>query len=131
MTTADDRPNGVPASTSPAESPHGIVWIDCAAAGSGRDRFGCSVHLGETGELWSEGEYVLRREDSDGFSPLDVFPGQLNYLSWDREVIRADGNLALLPDGLIEFPVDENVGIKQLYVEGKEVGEPIPFERQD
>jgi hypothetical protein len=116
-----------------ADSPHGDVWLVCEEKGSARDRFECSVYIGSSAELWSTGEYVVRRVEGSGagrtFQPLTDLPESLDYESWDREVIRLAGGLALVPDGLIDFPVDEAIGVKQLYVEGEEVGEPTPYER--
>ena len=126
-------PDGVPAEASVADSPHGDVWLVCAEKGSAPDRFECSVYIGSSSELWSTGEYVMRRVEGSGqkrvFLPVAIRPVTLDYESWDREVIRLADGLALVPDGLIDFPVDDKIGIKQLYVEGEEVGEPTPYER--
>jgi hypothetical protein len=126
-------PPGVPPEASVADSPHGDVWLVCEEKGSARDRFECSVYIGSNSELWSTGEYVARRVEGSGekraFLPIADLPESLDYESWDREAIFLAGELALIPDGLIDFPVDETIGVKQLYVEGEEVGEPTPYER--
>src|SRR5688572_9947712 len=121
---APARPANVPPTAVWAGGADGGAWIDCVALERAPYRYRCTTYDDHSGSMWAQGEYVLRaaqwHKDTKrvSFEPATQVPSNLQYSSFDGEVISLAQPLVLVPDGWIKYPFEKG-GKKQMFEMGQ------------
>lgn len=128
----------------PLEPPPDAVWTGGLSGGSwqrcqlfegSRERYRCTVWT-DSGRLWAQGEYVLRRaqwNEEDGYQRVTYLsvgppPAEPPYaFTFEGTVLELEDQQLLLPDGWVIYPSGGNSGQCVLFAEG-EVQRKISYE---
>lgn len=118
------RPNGVPDSAVWGGGADGGSWLDCTPADRPQS-YMCSIYWDTDGSLWARGTYVLRQVTWSGDQQAAIYSeveseSEFTFQFFDGILIHLEGELALVPDGIIHYPFDNGRGKRQRY----EVGIP-------
>jgi hypothetical protein len=131
--TAPKRPAIVPATAVWAGGSDGGAWLDCTAIEPTSKRYRCTTYEENAGEVWAQGEYVIRSAHWDqaakraSYRPVDQAPAALQYTFFDGDIIHLAPPLVLVPDGWINHPFEKG-GKKQLYEMGEPRGNEISYD---
>jgi len=125
---APERISSIPPEAVWAGGPDGGSWFLCKKESGRDDLYSCVIYNDFTGTVWSKGLYVLRRyEWNEAKKQAEYFPAEpvesLQYVFYGGSIIELRGSLALVPDGIIDYPVGKGYIKRQRYNLGKPIGE--------
>jgi hypothetical protein len=98
------RAPGVPLEAIWSGGSGGGVWIVAKKIADSQDRYACRIFFDSTGDLWADGDYVLRRVDWDSSRRQAIYSRAPNVPE-KLELQGFDGELIFLRDSLVLAPV--------------------------
>jgi hypothetical protein len=97
------RARGVPLDAIWAGGPDGGVWIVAQKIAGSEDHYACKIFFDSTGDLWADGDYVLRRTVWDSklrearFYPVASPPEKIDFGGFNGELLFLQDSLVLAP----------------------------------
>lgn len=123
------RPTGVPAAAIWGGGADGGDWLHCTPVRVGF--YDCSIYWDFDGSLKAKGSYALRKvtwdanQGAPAYSEADS-TSEVNFRFFDGILVHLEGDLALAPHGVIDFPFGDGHGKRQQF----EMGVPQGPEEQ-
>ena len=104
----------------------GGSWVHCNEEKQGSS-YTCTVYWDSDGALRAKGNYVLRQVTWDKDKGRAIYfevegEPELNFDFFDGILIHLHGELALVPNGIIDLPFGDGHGKKQHYEMGRPQG---------
>jgi hypothetical protein len=123
-----DRRGATPSEAVWAGGIDGGVWYLCKELASPDLRYDCRLYNDHTGDLMARGQFVLQRDSGDAaVVAAKGRPPTLEYSFYDGDIIELKGGLALVPDGVVDWPFGDGHGKRAIYRRGRRVGEDASY----
>lgn len=129
--TAPERKTGIPENAVWAGGVDGGAWILCNRIGT--EQYSCTIYNEFTGSIMAKGVFLHRKIFYDvKTKELKIQPASNtntlpSYNYYDGEFIKLKGEEALVPDGEVIWPFDEEHGKKQYFKNGIAVGQEVQY----
>ncbi len=97
-------------------------------------KYKCTVYNDYNGAILAVGDFLFRKKqwskEKRDVIYFDVESRQeIEYSFFDGTTIFLKKDFVLVPDGIIDYPFDENSGKNQLFKDGRAVGEAVSYNK--